>query len=118
VAPALGSDQTLSLKELSDRTRRWPVLSWLSLNQSVTNGLGTVLRILPPDGKDAFRNLWSDAATVSLGRVRSIVQCFDTPLSEALKVLVTGLLAYSELAADISDPSLSIGASLDKCQLL
>jgi len=94
------------------------MLSWLSLNQSVTNGLGTVLRILPPDGKDALRNLWRNAATVIFGRVRSIVEGFEPALSVTLKVLVAGLLAYSKLAADISDPSLSIAASLDERGLL
>jgi hypothetical protein len=88
----------------------------LGLHQSVANGLGTVLRIFPPDGKDALRNLGRNAATVSLGRVRPIVEGFGPVLSEAPKVLVTGLLAYSELAADISDPSLSIGASLNERQ--
>jgi len=90
----------------------------LSLNQSVTNGLWTVLRILPPDSKDALRNLWRNAATVIFGRVRSIVEGFGPSLSITLKVLVAGLLAYSKLAADISDPSLSIAASLDERGLL
>jgi hypothetical protein len=94
------------------------VLSWLSLNQSVTNGLGTVLRILPPDGKDALSNLWRNTATVTFGRVRSLVQSFEPALSKALKVLVTSLLAYSELATNISDPSLSIEASFDERRLL
>jgi hypothetical protein len=94
------------------------VLSRLSLNQSVTNGLGTVLRILPPDGDDALRNLWRNAATVIFGRVRPIREGVEPALSEALQVLVAGLLAYSELAADISDPSLSIQTSLDERRLL
>jgi hypothetical protein len=55
---------------------------------------------------------------VILGRVRSIVQSFKPSVSVTLKVLVPGLLAYSELAADISDPSLSIAASFDERRLL
>jgi hypothetical protein len=65
-----------------------------------------------------FCNLGGDTALVSFWRMRSIVQRFFTSFSETLKLLVTGLLAYSEFATDISDSSLSIRASSDRGQLL
>lgn len=73
MASAPGANQALSLEEFTDRARRRPALAWMSLYQSVPNGLSTVLRIFLSDGDDALGNLGCNAATMILGRMRSLV---------------------------------------------
>lgn len=110
------TDQIVPLKQLTNRARCRPVLTWLMLYQPVAQHLRAVERMLSSERYDVRRHLGGDAMEVGLWRMRSIRKAEGPFASKSLQPFLSCLLTDAESIADMNDRNTPIQTSLDERQ--